>query len=525
MSKKLLALLALVGLALSCQKELLKESPNPQREQQNNKEEFLVFDSRSSLEQAISGEVSSDLRGISIQSFRNGESLKDGLRSMNSSDEKAELYRELVPEAEFRSLLNNKGEIQVGDTIYCISKAGTFFAHKRHLTELRNTILNYVEQEANNSSSLFVNLGDVTLYRTFDGVDFDEPKLIQDETNNEKDEEGEELRSTAEDKYKDLDFSKFPRERASRQTWLGKLLQSTIIRKSLITVYPNHNKRRFNCAVFDYDYLIRKSIGVTAKIQKKMWHGGWGMIQNIGEGDIIVGCRHAVIKMPYPDQMKNVAKMIEKAPTSDFGHSYAKQLPYPEWFRYELINTTLPIIHKDVNVTLGDAIKLAGDRVKAMFRSAARKPSFFEYKHLSDEEADATIKRLKIDEFMPVTVPIYAKDAIYLYIINNWAKNKQNNAEATLRFHNSILEGTLHFIFNPSKPEFNLASLIKNLKPGYSLAVDIKTMTPYLNEVSIGNSLMQLKIRGSSSNKTLIDGEFYAAGRFHGVWTGYNLYW
>lgn len=525
MSKKLLALLALVGLALSCQKELLEESPNPQREQPNNQEEFLVFDNRSSLDQAVSGEVSSDLRGISIQGFRNGESLKNGLRSVTNTTQ-SEVYEELVPEAEFRTLLNSRGEIQVGDTVYCIAKAGTFFAHRKHLAELRSTVLNYVEQENSNPSSLFINLGDITLYRTFEGVDFDSLEPTQDD---EEDVEAEELRSTEEDKYKDLDFSKFPRERASRQTWFGKLLQSTVIRKSLTAVYPNHSKRRFNCAVFDYNYLIRKSIGVTAKIQKKMWYGGWAVIKNIDEGDIIVGCRQAVIKMPYPNPMKHVVNMIDKAPNSDLGNSYAKQLPYPEWFSHELINVTIPVIHKNVNVTLGDAIKIAGDRVKTMFRSAARAPRPFEYnyidRYISDEEADVIIKRFKIDEFMPVTVPIYAKDGIYLYILNNWAKNKRNDAERTMRFYDFIFEWNLEYTTDPNKPQFNLRNLLKNLKPKYSISVDLKTMTPYLNDISIGNNSLNLKIKSPSTDRDLIEGEFYAAGRFHGAWTGYNLYW
>lgn len=260
-----------------------------------------------------------------------------------------------------------------------------------------------------------------------------------------------------------------------------------------------------------------------------MWYGGWAVIKNIDEGDIIVGCRQAVIKMPYPNPMKHVVKMIDKAPNSDLGNGYAKQLPYPEWFNHELINVTIPVIHKNVNVTLGDAIKLAGDRVKTMFRSAARASRPFEYsyidRYISDEEADVIIKRFKIDEFMPVTVPIYAKDGIYLYILNNWAKNKRNDAERTMRFYDFIFEWNLEYTTDPNKPQFNLRNLLKNLKPKYSISVDLKTMTPYLNDISIGNNSLNLKIKSPSTDRDLIEGEFYAAGRFHGVWTGYNLYW
>lgn len=520
MSKKLLALLALVSLALSCQKELLEESPNPQREPQNNKEEFLVFDNRSSLDQAVGGEVSSDLRGISIQGFRNGESLKNGLRSVTNTPQ-SEVYEELVPEAEFRTLLNSRGEIQVGDTVYCIAKAGTFFAHRKHLAELRSTVLNYVEQENSNPSSLFINLGDITLYRTFEGVDFDTLEPIQDNKDGEE-QEDEELRSTEEDKYKDLDFSKFPRERASRQTWFGKLLQSTVIRKSLTAVYPNHSKRRFNCAVFDYNYLIRNSIGITAKIQKKMWYGGWGKLQNIGAGDIIVGCRHALIKVPYPEELKDkgIENMVKNAPRypENKYEQYIRTLPYPSWFETKLVNTTLPVIG-NIDITLRDAIALTADRVKVFMKQASK---INDHPLADNSKAiDEILNSRTIDTYRTVTVPIYTQGSLFIYIRNTINTNSLNNAEVTMRFSDRITEGTLGIITNT-----NFDFHLKDFKPTFAPSVNLSTLRPHLHSVGIANPHLRLEIsEPKTGSMDLIDGEFFAAGRFHGVWTGYNLYW
>ena len=80
------------------------------------------------------------------------------------------------------------------------------------------------------------------------------------------------------------DFELFERERASRKTIVGKLLQSIAFRRGLTKEFPNNRKRRLNCAVFDYNYVLRQSIGITAKIQKSMWHG-WGKV-SIGVQDI-----------------------------------------------------------------------------------------------------------------------------------------------------------------------------------------------------------------------------------------------
>lgn len=325
-----------------------------------------------------------------------------------------------------------------------------------------------------------------------------------------------------EDKYKDLDFSKFPRERASRKTFFGKIFQSVGIRKSLTTVYPNHSKRRFNCAVFDYNYLIRSSIGLNAKIQKKMWHGGWGKIQNIGEGDIIVGCRHALIKMPYPKELKDkgIENMVKNAPRypADKYEKYIHTLPYPSWFETKLVNTTLPVIG-NIDITLRDAIALTADRVKAFMRQASK---INDHPLADNSKAiDEILNSRTIDTNRTVTVPIYSQGSLYIYIRNAMNTNTLNNAEATMRFSERTADWTLGITTNT-----NFDFHLKNFKPTLSPSVNLNTLRPHIHSIGLANPHLKLQIsEPSGGSMELIDGEFFAAGRFHGVWTGYNLYW
>lgn len=429
------------------------------------------------------------------------------------SDEQENLYSELVPEKSFRELLNEEGEIQVGDTIYCIARQGTFYAHREDISELRRVVKSYRNQSVERPD--YIQIGKVTLFNTFGNIKFEEEDSIQYEKSIS-------FRNLG-DRYQGLDWEKFPEERASRKTWAGKLLQSIGFRKSLTSVFPNHSKRRLNCAVFDYNYIIRESLGVTAKIEKKMWHGGWGKIQNIGAGDIVVGCRRALVKISYPEAI-NVSDIFPKDIKKMKDDDYIRTIPTPKWMQRRLVNVTLPLLFGKDGLTLSEAIVFAADRVKSVMRSygqfALSNNFHSNYMQFSQADIDRKVKELKFEEYVPVTIPIYAKDAIYLYIVNAFRVNDRDNAETTLRFHEAYTSWKVGITYNLSgKQEIEWKHILDG-------KLDINQMKPHINVIGIDNGLMKLELAEPSERSVqLMEGEFFAAGSFEGVWTGFRLYW
>lgn len=516
--KKYLFFLLLTCIAIGgCHQEVLDVARDEELTQ-TSESEFLVFSNRDDVGRACNGELLNDLKGTPVEGYAVRSLNRDTFRSSQN-----EIMDRLVPDEAFRNLLNSRGEVQVGDTVYCITKEGTFYAHRKDLEALRYQAAHYV---AKDSLAMTESIGNVSLYKTFHGVSFDD----QDVVTPEGDGTDEELFRSNKPRLFDLDFSTFPLERASRKTWAGKILQSLGIRKSLISVFSSDKNRRFNCAVFDYNYLIRSSIGVTAKIQKKMWHSGWGKLKYLDAEDVIIGCRYAIIKMDYPKGMENIDSWIDNAPRLNKGSeqdAYVKSLPYPEWFKNRLINVTLPIVSKEINITLKDAIQFASERIKGMMRATAyhtlSRDHGMNYLSLhSNEELDREIKKLKMEDFVPVTVPIYTKEGIYLLIKNAYAANRTNDAETTIRFTDAWL--SFHIGYTTGTDRFGAS--LKNFKPTYDVSVNMNTLTPEINSVGISNANFALKASApKEGDGELIEGEFVAAGHHRGSWVGYRLYW
>ena len=87
--------------------------------------DLLVFQNKEQLELAVKQGKGIDSRGRSLA--HPADQLKSNQPRTLSGDSISSLsYSVMVPETAFRKLLNERGEIQVGDTIYCITPAGTF---------------------------------------------------------------------------------------------------------------------------------------------------------------------------------------------------------------------------------------------------------------------------------------------------------------------------------------------------------------------------------------------------------------
>lgn len=94
-----------------------------------------------------------------------------------------EWLSDLVPNDNFRMLLNNSGQIIVADTIYQITPKGTFFTHVSNRSELQNA-LDGSDFTFNSSKEVYTK-GNVSLIKTFgDGSteQFEESYALEDTT-------------------------------------------------------------------------------------------------------------------------------------------------------------------------------------------------------------------------------------------------------------------------------------------------------------------------------------------------------
>ena len=539
-TKKLWGLLAILGISAisSCQKGLDLTTPSMKTAESRANVDLLVFQDKMQLEDAIKQGEGRDSQGRSLQAPANLVRSSQ-LRALGGDSISGLTYSTLVPESSFRKLLNERGEVQVGDTVYCITPAGTFYAPRKALHELRSVSMNYKKGTGNKIHENLFRIGEVYLYETFANADFTRDDV----------EEGAEVQDGAmDDEARSInpilaggiplpDLDSFPKERGRRITWAGKIFQSISVRKSHVATFPANRKRRVNCAVYDFDYVAYHSIGVTAKVQKKMWYGGWGKMKYLPERTILVGYRYALVKYPYPDKMYDrIKQMFDQIPYMSPSKFYAASqseylanLPYPSWFATHLVNPTEPLLGLfEVNLTLEKVLSFAGDKVKSLIRSQAGaswdgqqydKYDPFKSK-MSQEELDKTIQILKMDDFIPATVPIYAEDGIYVFYSGGWLTNRPDQSEIDFKldgghgnFILSYSSDLRNFGFNLSKPRF-----VPNI------SFNFNTFTPTPGGVNIGAGNLGFSIQSEKGHGTLVGGDFFAIA-YNESWEGYNLSW
>lgn len=431
---------------------------------------ILFFSSIEELNQTIDLGLQKDSRGLQL---RSNASTPNSRTELNGSNEAITL-EELVPEKEFRALLNDKGEIVVNDTIYIINKNGTFFTHIQNADALRNYIsIEEFDYEMEIEENLY-KIGDFYRQDTFKDVifegyndEFKEDYNIDDDNNEVN------LRSSNIKPLMNSDIKSFEEVRASKFTIVGKFMQKTLaVRNSKTIKLPGHDKRRLNCAVFDYNYRIRQSIGITAKIQKKMWYGGWAKVKYWEEGGLVIGYKDALISFPYKDKLFTF-KEAKKY------HNYDPNLNLLGFEAYYHANRKKP-------------------------KTLAVQPYLFEESSITIEEAKDLVAPLKnkiannleshgfMERDLNVAYPIFTKDRIYIYFSGLQANSDIDESEMTWRFAESGVQG-ITISFNGGVDEFG------NIK---KYGIDI----------------------ADNPDVVLHAGSFYAAGYYKG-WAGYRLYW
>lgn len=538
-SKLLWIGMIIIPMFSSCQKELdVLTVPEETHLTQEKKVNILVFQSREQLEHAIKLGKGQDSQGRSLVNSAD-RVISPSLKALKIDTIGSIPYSTLVPEHSFRELLNERGEIQVGDTIYCISPAGTFYGSAQDVRELRSVVETYKKGDGVPIQENLLKIGNIYLYETFANIALSDNDLEgSPETDKVKDDEARSMDIALAGGIPLPDLNTFPKERGRRITWAGKILQSISFRKSHVSVFPSSSRRRVNCAVYDYDYLIYHSIGITAKVQKKMWYGGWAKVKYWPERTILVGYRYALVRYPYPDNMyerlKNAFAQMPNGSSDRFFSAQQSQnlsnLPYPSWFKTNIINLTEPLLGLfKVNLTLEDVVSAAGDKIKSLIRSKAG-ASWEDYQRdkydpfrskITQEELERKIQILKMDEFVPSAVPIYAKDGIYILYSGGWLTNRLDQSEIDFKLDDGYFGSfMLHYMGNLRGAGFDFSKPHFNLNGGFNF----QTFTPTVGSIGGGVGNLNLSIASDKKAGKLIGGDFFAVA-YNESWQGYNLTW
>lgn len=252
-----------------------------------------VFDSPQSLRSL----VLSLSEGTELRSLNRSVMLQDYGDNENLSD--------LVPNPSFRRLLTKEGEVIVGDSLYRITPAGTFYAHKSDKALLDSVVEHklYDQFSRTNRDSLLTLNGRLFLFQTFGKEGFSEAAggasspLRQTARISFDDDPFEEDLSSAENDTPSQQNLKEDHERLlpsyevkamDRITFAGKAIEKIFGgKKDGKTTLQSNAKRRLSGSFYSYNYKVYSETGIEAKVEKKMWHGGWGKIKNWDEGTVI----------------------------------------------------------------------------------------------------------------------------------------------------------------------------------------------------------------------------------------------
>lgn len=359
------------------------------------------------------------------------------------SDNDSILLSDLVPDPDLRSLLTERGEIMINDTLYCITPYGTLFCHKRYATNLRNRCTTLVmddhSDEQQLEDSLYVK-DNVYRFDTFRGVSL---TAAPNSVSNNR--ESAQTRSSSQPPMPDID--RFQRVNAKRHTAFGKFFQGAGIRNAQLRKFPNNHKMRINTAVYDYNYYFRKSCGVDIKVEHQTWLGAWNKNKEYGKNQIILGFKNVIVKYEYPkDYSEDIRRVIEANSKGQWHPNYGPgpkpYLPVPKWFKETALPLSefefLPISVKDIsygelyNMLMPKAYSFA----QSILGNLDNQPKPI------DPRPDFSDNPFSASTWMamglPVGVPVYAKDAAYLFIPYYYNTNMDGKSYLNYKFQDIV---------------------------------------------------------------------------------------
>lgn len=506
-----LVLCSVATLSLSCSKQvpsLCDLSPSSDEDvSEDAVADRLVFDSHQSFEESILTKRLCDDKGnrlkLSAFDFSETRASGDGASCVDFSD--------LVPEEDFAKLLNRNGEVQVGDTIYRVTPEGTFYVSVREYPQLELVLKDSLWLSEHEVSPHLYKVGDVYRYDTFGSVfsGNDSPSLngriTASETGHTYNPQSVEMRAFNHEGPAIDSFESVP---GRRHTWVGKLFQGVGVRYSHTIHLGNSSKFRLNCALFDYNYVIHQAIGVSGKIEHKMWYGGWAKVQEWSEGDLMVGHRWMILRFPWGPGMKfketydTIYKdmgMVPFHPRNNQDYIFAKNLLGGDL----RINTDFyPLLNKS-NPDLSDIVYCGEVYMKEVAKKYTKETGRILPFHLSDpyhidlSNTPIGVQLSQLLNYFGCTVPVFGKDGIYIVYGPVYNTNMMRENAITLK---PIHKGISGFKFSfgiPIGDNGSVDDVFKSIK-----------VSDVLNE-----------------DVALVAGDFYACGYLDGKWKGYRLYW
>lgn len=372
-------LTAFVGLFLcACNSENIIEQTK--KEANESKEtvsaEIMSFDSKDDFRKAL--EEYDATNGTVTRTSSSFQSADKAYNNSSEGDSTAEQIGFLVPDEKYRRFLNKDLEIIVKDTLYRVTKHGTFFAHVSCKKELENAI-DKVEKFTRITGNL-KRLGNVKLKDTFGTWSNNTSNPIEDDNYFDRNDNDIVLpnrpttRSTNRNELTREEVERFPVVGAVKVHIAHKILNFS-------PHYLKHSKFRFNSnphrklyvSLYRYDYVFGVSIGIDCKVMKKLWHGlSWGRMKNWDDG-IYYGISALIVKSKIKEPVFNDLMNFGKAKLKEQWQSlnnhkfttYAESIKNFQggienrWHTEYNGNPTknpyaIPIIGESVNNVLGD---------------------------------------------------------------------------------------------------------------------------------------------------------------------------
>ncbi len=375
---------------------------------------------------------------------------------------------ELVPDKRLASFLNEKGEIIVGGLLYRITQNGTFYTEEKNRKELEYYSDNF-EVARKDETQLEENLyqyKSVKRIDTYKNVDFTYKKETSDN-----------FRGS----LADINLNNLIWKDAHPEHWYSKLWGKMGGRVS--NTMQLNSERRLNAEVFNYDNGFIKSIGVTAKKQKKMWYGGWAMMENIGYDELRIGFKNAFLK-------SNIEILPEEA-ISRFTLNGKRE------------DDDLKMYQTAGDIVYGENVKWNVPEINDSSKPRAELLHF-----RLDEEGMA-------DGVAYPFILIAGEKKVYDFHPGFWAKNQTNNSELTFRFVNIVSTIMFRMSFDPYTLTPNLA---------WGSGGPINKKEPKFTE-DLKNFLHISFLNNDKANRELIKGRFYAVIHWEGEWKGMVMEW
>lgn len=241
-----------------------------------------------------------------INAFSSKEELKNAInntgytRSASSvSAFDSDISEVLVPNENFRKLLNEKGQIIVDDTLYMITRQGTLFTHMSNQTVV-DTLSDFsVFEQVSTDLKKF---NEIFLFDTF--KDLSEEDFYEEPDGDEEDISSISTRATAYNLQRDpVDIKNFPVMSTEPYTLVGKGLAGLFGNNSAHKIDIQH-KRRLSASLYSYNYLVYSETGLKAAVirRRSLLHN-WTKEASWGPGTVM-GWEHIHFvydKLDIPD--------------------------------------------------------------------------------------------------------------------------------------------------------------------------------------------------------------------------------